>query len=149
MNRDPRLNETFILDGDIYQGRTVELTQEYPSDKTNYPKGKDWGQGAMHSLSLKTGLACRKWGLDRGNEPVSYTHLSAKQFVPLYMTQWSGACLVDSIHLHCFSKCICDTCLLYTSHVCSLQWKLHHLSVVRACNLVHSYDEYPGRFLRS
>lgn len=68
VNRDPRLNETFILDGDIYQGRTVELTQEYPSDKTNYPKGKDWGQGAMHSLSLKTGLACRKWGLDRGNE---------------------------------------------------------------------------------
>ena len=41
------------MDGDIYQGRTVELTQEYPSDKTNYPKGKDWGQGAMHSLSLK------------------------------------------------------------------------------------------------
>ncbi|MEI3469955.1 MAG: RagB/SusD family nutrient uptake outer membrane protein [Bacteroides intestinalis] len=46
VNRDPRLNETFILDGDIYQGRTVELTQEYPSDKTNYPKGKT-GQGAM------------------------------------------------------------------------------------------------------
>ena len=31
---------------------------------------------------------------------------------PLYMTQWSGTCLVDFIHLHCFSKCICDTKIL-------------------------------------
>lgn len=68
INRDPRLSETFILDGDIYQGRTAELTQEKTDDKTNYPAGKDWGQGAMNALSLKNGLACRKWGLDRGTE---------------------------------------------------------------------------------
>lgn len=68
INRDPRLSETFILDGDIYQGRTAGLTQENPDDKTNYPAGRDWGQGAMNALSLKNGLACRKWGLDRGTE---------------------------------------------------------------------------------
>lgn len=67
-DRDPRLSETFILDGDIYQGRTVGVTEEYPSDPENYPAGRDWGIGAMHTLSLKTGLACRKWGLDRGSE---------------------------------------------------------------------------------
>lgn len=68
INRDPRLNETFLMDGDIYQGRTLELYEEKSDDKTNYPKGKDWAVGAMNALSLHTGLACRKWGLDRGNE---------------------------------------------------------------------------------
>lgn len=68
INRDPRLSETFILDGDIYQGRTVAVTEEYPSDPENYPAGRDWGSGAMNVLSLNTGLACRKWGLDRGSE---------------------------------------------------------------------------------
>lgn len=68
VNRDPRLNETFILDGDIYQGRTVAVTQEKPDDKVNYPKGKDWDAGQLPASSLMTGLACRKWGLDRGGE---------------------------------------------------------------------------------
>lgn len=68
INRDPRLNETFLMDGDIYQGRTLELTESKPDDVENYPAGKDWGQGAMNVLSLHTGLACRKWGLDRGSE---------------------------------------------------------------------------------
>ena len=68
INRDPRLSETFILDGDIYQGRTVAVTEEYPNDPENYPKGRDWATGAMNALSLNTGLACRKWGLDRGSE---------------------------------------------------------------------------------
>lgn len=68
VNRDPRLNETFILDGDIYQGRNVEVTQKYPKDPDNYPEGKDWGKGKLPVKSLLTGLACRKWGLDRGGE---------------------------------------------------------------------------------
>lgn len=68
INRDPRLCETFILDGDEYQGRKVNVYEALSSDPTNYPKGSDFGVGAMHQLSLSTGLACRKWGLDRGSE---------------------------------------------------------------------------------
>ncbi len=68
VNRDPRLNETFILDGDIFQGRTAGLTAPKADDKENYPAGRDWEIGAMNKLSLKTGIACRKWGLDRGAE---------------------------------------------------------------------------------
>lgn len=66
-NRDPRLYENFILDGDRFNGRTASLTEELSSDKVNYPKGSDWKAGSMHELSLATGLACRKWGLDRNS----------------------------------------------------------------------------------
>lgn len=68
INRDPRLYETFILDGDQYNGRTAHLTEKLDSDPVNYPAGSDWAQGgSTHELSLATGLACRKWGLDRNN----------------------------------------------------------------------------------
>lgn len=68
LNRDPRLYETFVLDGDQYNGRTAGLSEEKPDDKENYPKGIDWGVSAnMNALSLGTGLACRKWGLDRNS----------------------------------------------------------------------------------
>lgn len=68
VNRDPRLNETFILDGDIFQGRTAAVTQTKADDPTNYPKGRDWGVGQVSAKSLLTGMACRKWGLDRAGE---------------------------------------------------------------------------------
>lgn len=68
INRDPRLSETFVLDGDIFVGRKAALTKEKPDDKANYPAGRDWGTGQMTAKSLTTGLACRKWGLDRGGE---------------------------------------------------------------------------------
>ena len=69
LNRDPRLYETFILDGDKYNGRTAALTEALASDPVNYPQGADWAQGgSTHVLSLGTGLACRKWGLDRNTE---------------------------------------------------------------------------------
>ncbi|WP_044123172.1 RagB/SusD family nutrient uptake outer membrane protein [Hallella bergensis] len=70
-NRDPRLYENIILDGDRYNGRKADMVDQNPKDKANYPKGKDWKQGRMHQLSLATGLACRKWGLDRNNEAYS------------------------------------------------------------------------------
>lgn len=86
-NRDPRLSETFILDGDIYQGRTVAATKENPNDKENYPAGKDWGIGKMTAKSLLTGIAVRKWGLDRGSEynnhPIQWPHL---RLAELYLT---------------------------------------------------------------
>lgn len=68
INRDPRLSETFILDGDIFQGRTAGVTQEKKNDAVNYPKGRDWGVGQVPASSLVTGIACRKWGLDRAGE---------------------------------------------------------------------------------
>ena len=57
INRDPRLSETFILDGDIFQGRTAGVTDENPADKTNYPKGRDWGVGQVTVKSLLTGIS--------------------------------------------------------------------------------------------
>lgn len=87
INRDPRLNETFILDGDIYQGRTAAITQEYPADKVNYPKGRDWNNGQTPIKSLKCGMACRKWGLDRAGEynghVIQWPHL---RIAELYLT---------------------------------------------------------------
>lgn len=67
-DRDPRLYENFIVDGDIFNGRTAQVTEELSSDKTNYPKGKDWATGDIHTLSCRTGLICRKFGLDRNSE---------------------------------------------------------------------------------
>lgn len=79
INRDPRLFETFILDDDNFNGRKAGLHEEYADDKVNYPKGEDWAAGQMHVLSLGTGLACRKWGLDRNsswqNRPIQWPFL--------------------------------------------------------------------------
>lgn len=66
-NRDPRLYENFILDGDRFNGRTANMAEALSSDATNYPKGSDWQTGQIHSLSTATGLVCRKWGLDRNS----------------------------------------------------------------------------------
>lgn len=67
-NREPRFYETIFADGDAIKGRKAELTQAKPGDAENYPKGKDWGQHPMTTKSLLTGIAARKWGLDRGGE---------------------------------------------------------------------------------
>lgn len=76
INRDPRLMETFVLDGDRYNGRTAGVTEANGAD---YPAGQDWAVGTMHQLSLATGLACRKWGLDRNsawsNRPIQWPFL--------------------------------------------------------------------------
>ena len=86
-NRDPRLYETFMIDGDIYQGTIAQLTEERPSDPVNYPKGIHWQVDPMNKLSLFTGLACRKWGLDRGteykNRVIQWPHL---RIAELYLT---------------------------------------------------------------
>lgn len=65
--RDPRLFETFILDGDRYNGRTADISEPKSDDSENYPAGQDWQTGMMHQLSQYTGLTCRKWGLDRND----------------------------------------------------------------------------------
>lgn len=87
INRDPRLSETFILDGDMFQGRTAGVTQEKKNDAENYPKGKDWNVGQVPSSSLVTGIACRKWGLDRAGEynghVIQWPHL---RIAELYLT---------------------------------------------------------------
>ncbi len=80
INRDPRLFETFILDGDRYNGRVAYLSKKMDSDPVNYPQGSDWGiGGSTHELSLATGLCCRKFGLDRNsawsNRPIQWSFL--------------------------------------------------------------------------
>lgn len=87
INRDPRLNETFILDGDIYQNTQAAVTKVKADDPENYPKGKHWAVGQMTDKSLLTGIACRKWGLDRAGEynghVIQWPHL---RIAELYLT---------------------------------------------------------------
>lgn len=68
INRDPRLSETIILDGDNYQGHAAQVYAAKPDGGDDWPKGSDWQAGNLGSMSLATGLACRKFGLDRGGE---------------------------------------------------------------------------------
>lgn len=68
VNRDPRIYETIIMDGDDFQGTKAEVFQEDPNDKVNYPKGKHWLANNVTGGSTKTGIACRKFGLDRKGE---------------------------------------------------------------------------------
>ena len=67
VNRDPRLYETFSVDGAMRCGQVLELTEAKPSDKTNYPKGKHWGNIWPLRLDLRGlqgGLYVHKWYLD-------------------------------------------------------------------------------------
>ena len=99
LNRDPRLYETFILDGDKYNGRTAALTEALASDPVNYPQGADWAQGgSTHVLSLGTGLACRKWGLDRNtewkNRPIQWPFLRLAEIYLSYaeaLNEYNGS----------------------------------------------------------
>lgn len=69
INRDPRLCETILLDGDDFQGRKAKVYKVDSKDKENYPKGADWGlKGYLDSQSLATGIAGRKFALDRKGE---------------------------------------------------------------------------------
>ncbi|MDD2284889.1 MAG: RagB/SusD family nutrient uptake outer membrane protein [Paludibacter sp.] len=69
INRDPRLCETILLDGDKFGSSTADVCKEKSSDKINYPKGADWGKsGVLDNTSLSTGIAARKFVLDRQGE---------------------------------------------------------------------------------
>lgn len=68
INRDPRMSETIILDGDDFQGGKAEVFQVKESDPVNYPQGKDWLAHNVTGGSTSTGIVCRKFGLDRGGE---------------------------------------------------------------------------------
>lgn len=65
INRDPRLFETIYMDGDDFKGKPIELFQENPADKANYPKGKNFGTYPIDATSVNTGLTPYKFGLDR------------------------------------------------------------------------------------
>lgn len=87
INRDPRLTETFVLDGDIFVGRKANVTEKMPAatakklgvNAADYPAGSDFGKGNMHTLSMFSGMGCRKWGLDRNtelkNHPIQWPHI--------------------------------------------------------------------------
>lgn len=86
-NRDPRIYETFILDGDRFNGGIGQFTEAKPGDAANYPKGANWAVGTMHQASLATGLVCRKWGLDRNtawsSRPIQWPFL---RLAEIYLT---------------------------------------------------------------
>ncbi len=99
IDRDPRLFETFILDGDsTYNGTVASLTEAWPSDPDNYPKGTHWAVGNLHSLSLVTGLTVRKWGLDRNaawsSRPIQWPFLRIAEIYYTYaeaLNEYYGA----------------------------------------------------------
>lgn len=69
INRDPRMYENILMDGDDFQGRKAAVYQEDPNDKINYPRGIDWGANQVDAGSINTtGIACRKYILDRAGE---------------------------------------------------------------------------------
>ena len=81
-NRDPRLYETLLVDGDQFKGMTLDLVEAKPGDAANYPKGKNWGNPwVLSPKSLQTGFGVRKWALDRQgggefkNHPIQWPFL--------------------------------------------------------------------------
>lgn len=65
VNRDPRLYETIYIDGDDFKGNPIQLYQEDPNDKANYPSGKNFGVYPIDAASISSGLTAFKFGLDR------------------------------------------------------------------------------------
>ena len=68
VNRDPRLYETILIDGDMFGGEPAEINKAKTGDN-NYPKGKHWGfKNYLDVVSLSSGLPLRKFVLDRQGE---------------------------------------------------------------------------------
>ena len=70
VNRDPRMYETILVDGDYFGGmHKADICKQDPKDKANYPKGVDWGKsGILDVSSLSSGFPLRKLVLDRQGE---------------------------------------------------------------------------------
>lgn len=70
INRDPRMYETILVDGDFFGGtHLADICKEDPNDKANYPKGVDWAKkGILDPTSLSSGFPLRKLVLDRQGE---------------------------------------------------------------------------------
>lgn len=66
INRDPRLAETILMDGESYGSEKVETFIEDPNDPTNYPKGKHIGNAPFDASSMPNGFAMFKFALNRG-----------------------------------------------------------------------------------
>lgn len=71
INRDPRLSETILLDGDIFGSGRADVCRAKSNDKTNYPAGAHYNNKTV-SLDDKglitNGIAARKFLLDRQGE---------------------------------------------------------------------------------
>ena len=83
VNRDPRLYETFQVTGEERGGQIMELFEEDPNDKVNYPKGAHWGNNWRLSLDdrgLRGGLFLRKWYID-GRKGAGFEN---------HITQWTN-----------------------------------------------------------
>lgn len=88
INRDPRLSETILLDGDNFGSGKADVVKEYAKDKVNYPKGKHWGlKGVLDSKSLASGIAGRKFVLDRqGEYSKQPIHWSVLRLAEIYLS---------------------------------------------------------------
>lgn len=87
INRDPRLGETILLDGDEFRGTQAQVYQAKPGDEKNYPKGSHVGANSLDSHSLDTGIAVRKFAGDRTSEwtnfPIQWPYL---RLAEVYLT---------------------------------------------------------------
>lgn len=68
INRDPRLTETILLDGDKCGSGKADVCKEDPKDKVNYPKGADVGKANFDAAGFANGVTVRKFVLDRQGE---------------------------------------------------------------------------------
>ena len=71
INRDPRLYETILVDGDVFGGsHKAAIYKEDPSDKINYPKGEDYNNKnrGLDGPTVNSGFPLRKFVLDRQGE---------------------------------------------------------------------------------
>lgn len=69
INRDPRLSETILLDGDVFGAGIAEINMAKAGDTKNYPKGKDYGlKNYLDAPTMSSGLPLRKFVLDRQGE---------------------------------------------------------------------------------
>lgn len=69
INRDPRLYETILLDGDKFGDHQAAIYQKKADDPENYPQGRDWALPSyLDVICLSTGFPVRKFVLDRQGE---------------------------------------------------------------------------------
>lgn len=68
-NRDPRLYETILIDGDKFGDHFAEINKKKADDVTNYPQGRDWAlKDYLDVVCLNSGFPLRKFVLDRQGE---------------------------------------------------------------------------------
>lgn len=89
INRDPRLYETILADGDQFGDHKAEINKKKEDDPENYPEGKDWGlKYYLDAVCISTGFPLRKFVLDRqGEYKGSIIHWPYLRLAEMYLSQ--------------------------------------------------------------